>query len=207
MDIGFALITADPFFSKVIEIENEVHEICGFKDKLGREHNLPHTTLFQGAFADETDYQNIAKKIKYYMNEINSSWSLNFDCVQYVPEGWYFYNCIRTENIFLLHNYVIKQCEKDIVLKPERLDRELGKLTDSQKKGIINYGYRYAGEAFKPHITLGRRSEGFSEQTMQILEGKFKDIPAEQQIDRITVYRMGPNGTHAETLFELYLDD
>ena len=71
MKIGIALITESPFFEEIVKIENEVHDICGFSNKLEVYNNIPHTTLFHGTFQDDTDYEFILHKLKnYYMEKV-----------------------------------------------------------------------------------------------------------------------------------------
>ena len=107
-----------------------------------------------------------------------------------------------SEELLSLHSLVLEQCKESIILNPERLERAFDKQTEDQKLGIINYGYRYSEDAFMPHITIGRTTGEYDNRIIHILEDKLKDIPKEQTFDRITVYRMGANGTHAETLHQ-----
>lgn len=77
MKIGIALIIETSFLKEIVKIENEVHDICEFSNKLEVYNNIPHTTLFQGTFRDDTDYEFILNKLKnYYMENIQEKKSL-----------------------------------------------------------------------------------------------------------------------------------
>lgn len=60
-------------------------------------------------------------------------------------------------------------------------------------------------EAFLPHITIGRSVSKEQDIIMQLLTTKFQELPRDVEIERLTVYRMGENGVHAETLDEIWL--
>lgn len=205
MKIGFALITKAPFFNEIVRIENEVHDICGFMNKLGLVKNIPHTTLFQGSFSEQVDYKSILKEIKKYFCDSNQDKKLHFDEVIYVPEGWYFYACKKTDRLQELHNMTLELCKKDIVLEADRLANRFLNLPQIQIDGIAKYGYRYSEEAFLPHITIGRSVSKEQDIIMQLLTTKFQELPRDVEIERLTVYRMGENGVHAETLDEIWL--
>ncbi|MBQ8791893.1 MAG: hypothetical protein IJZ51_11380 [Ruminiclostridium sp.] len=204
MKIGFALISSNPVFDQVISIENKIHVRAGFLDYLGTHHNLPHTTIFQGNLSDETNYCAIAEKIAKKFTELFPSKTIDFGDVIYVPEGWYFWMCKKTKEFQELHDLTLKLVELNIVLEPSRFNRNIENIPSIQLEAIRRYGYRYAGEAFFPHITVGRTT---NEDTVLLseLNSEFASIEKRAEISRITVYRMGNNGTHSETLYEIRL--
>ena len=205
MKIGVALITESPFFEEIVKIENEVHDICGFLNKLEVYNNIPHTTLFQGTFRDDTDYEFILHKLKnYYMENVQEK-SLYFEKMMYIPEGWYFYTCKKTTELQLLHNITLELCKKDIVLEPDRMTRDVFNLPQNQIEAIEKYGYRYSEDAFFPHITIGRSYSENREEIISLLETKVANFPKNIKIERLTIYKMGMNGIHEKTLAEVKL--
>ena len=205
MNIGFALVTGNPFFDSVVDLENEIHEICGFHNKLERANNIPHTTIFQGSFEEHTDYSAILRDIREYYVGNASDLRLHFREVVYVPHGWYFYMCKKTEELEKLHCFTLGRCKEYIALSPDRMNRNMDDLTPNQISGIETYGYRYSANAFSPHITLGRNDGEENEEQIAMLNEKLSEIPADPLIERITVYRMGKDGMHAETLDEVII--
>lgn len=205
MNIGFALITNSPFFDKIIEMENKYHDTAGFHNTLGSENNLPHITIFQGTMSEYINYQKIANQLAIKYKSICSENTLDFNDVVYVPEGWYFYECQTTEVLTQLHNCCLSLVKDYIVLNPNRLERNLSALTNDQISGIRDYGYRYAGKAFYPHITIGRTSSKKDEALLREFKSAFHSFTKTTSIRRITVYEMGPDGTHASTLYEVNL--
>ena len=203
MNIGFALVTGGSFFDDIVSIENELHEYCGFHNKLEKISNIPHTTIFQGGFKDDANYSMILQDIKEFFVSNMSDFQLHFQDVVYVPNGWYFYTCKKTEELNRLHCFTLGRCKDHIILSPDRLNRNLSDMTESQINGVEKYGYRYSGNAFFPHITLGRNDGEMKKEIITSLSDKLALLPTDVDIDRITVYKMGKDGMHSETLDEI----
>ena len=204
MKIGFAIITDSPFFEQIIAFEHHFHVEGGFFDSLGSEKNLPHTTLFQGDMDEAIDYRSIADIIAEKFVRLLPDRVIAFDKIVYVPEGWYFLECRRDPPLFELHEEVLKLVRPHIHLDPARLDRDTGVMTREQIRGVQVYGYRYAGKAFYPHITIGRTLKE-SAPLLFRMNAALDKIERTSCISRITVYRMGPNGTHESTLYQVQL--
>ena len=204
MKIGFAIITGSPFFEQIIAFEHLFHEEGGFFNSLGAKKNLPHTTLFQGDMDEVIDYRSIADMIAEKFVRLFPDRVVAFDKIVYVPEGWYFLECRKDPPLFDLHEEVLKWVQPYIRLDPARLDRDTGVMTREQIKGVQLYGYRYAGKAFYPHITIGRANNESAPLLLK-MNAALDKIERTSCISRITVYRMGPNGTHESTLYEVRL--
>jgi hypothetical protein len=204
MNIGFALIVGSPLFEEIIELENNIHNEAGFYNQLGMTHNLPHTTIFQGSFTDEVPYTSIASDLVNYYKKYIKQCIPVFNQMVYIPEGWYFYKCNRTHELQLLHNYTCRKVRPYLLLDPNRLDRNVSLLSEDQIQGIKKYGYRYAGPAFCPHITIGR-TDSEKPSLLVSLNTASKGLSTQIPFKRLTVYQMGPNGTHLNTLFEASL--
>lgn len=201
MKLGFALITEQPIFNRIIEIEKSIHARAGFFDYLGEKINLPHTTIFQGNVSDDLDFCNVAEKVAEKFVELLPLKRIELENIVYVPEGWYFWMWKKTDALMNLHRATLKEVEPFILLDPDRLKRNTGIMSKSEIEGLKKYGYRYASDAYSPHITIGR-STGKNEHILDELNGLFSELPHISTIERLTVYKMGSNGTHAETLYE-----
>lgn len=88
---------------------------------------------------------------------------------------------------------------------PDRININLGDLTEEQIAGIDRYGYRYSEKAFYPHITIGRNDEEKNDKILELLNEKLSEIPQNAKIERMTVYKMGKDGMHEETLAEIII--
>lgn len=205
MKIGFALVTEDSFLKDVVQIVNEKSAEFAFLNTLGVQNNLPHTTIFQGNFCDDFDYRQSADDIALSCLNLGIR-ELEFTNVGYESQGWYFWFCRKTDKLQFLHNKTLDDIKDAVLLDPDRMKQCMDGIPPYQQGNICLYGYRYARSAFRPHITLGR-TDGNTEhrEIIASLENEMKYIPNKARIARVTVYRMGDNGTHAETLDEVHL--
>ena len=204
MRIGFAIIVEKNFIDQIVALEHEFHESANFYDFLGTKYNLPHTTLFQGEMRDEIDYQGIANDIVRKYIELSTNLTLHFTRIKYVPKGWYFLLCQKSKELLTLHDFVLKKVEPYIILPEDRLKRDYNDLSKAQREAILNFNYRYAGEAYYPHITIGR-SEDKNDLILHKMNTSVSALNLSPSVDRITVYSMGRNGTHQNTLYEVKL--
>lgn len=204
MKIGFALITDSPFFDRVIDLEHAFHDEARFFDSLGSEKNLPHTTLFQGYMDDSIDYRAIADMTAKGFVRLVPDRIVRFKDIVYVPEGWYFLECVPDVRLNELHSLVLSAVKPFIQLDPARMDRNMEVLSPEELEGVRVYGYRYAAKAFYPHITIGR-SRALDEPILKAMNEAVDRIERKTFFSRVTVYKMGNNGTHEATLYEVRL--
>ena len=201
MKIGFALIAENTFVNQIVALEREFHDKAGFSDILGTVNNLPHTTLFQGEMRVNIDYREIAEHIASEYLKLSKTRTLRFTHVKYVPHGWYFLLCRKSKVLSALHYQVLSKVEPYIVLPKERFEGTKD-LPKAQREAIRNYNYRYAGEAFYPHVTIGR-SAVKSDTVLNEMNLALNQIELSPRVERVTVYKMGINGVHETTLFEV----
>lgn len=204
MKIGFALIAEKKFVDQIVALECEFHDKAGFSDHLGTVNNLPHTTLFQGEMRDDINYREIAAHIATEYVELSKSRILRFTRIKYVPIGWYFLICKKSKAMSTLHYQVLHRIEPYIVLPKERLETT-SNLPEVQREAILHYNYRYAGEAFYPHVTIGR-SETKNDMVLNEMNNALNQVELSPRVDRVTVYKMGINGIHEDTLYEVKIE-
>lgn len=204
MKIGFAIIAEQEFLEQIVSFETKFHDRAGFLNHLGTVHNLPHITLFQGEMKEAINYCNIADEIASEYVRRYANRRLIFTNIEYVPDGWYFLLCKKNAELLSLHYHLLKEVYPYIILPENRLDRRVEELTEEQYNAILQYNYRYAGEAYYPHITIGRslQKDNLLLKEMNRAKEYLNLLP---RAERITVYKMGENGTHEDTLYEVKL--
>lgn len=205
MKIGFALITENPFLEHIVKTENELSLKHHFLSDLGIEHNLPHTTLFQENFRDDLLYEDALFWIARECKKLGIA-DLEFADVRYIPDGWYFWCCNKTDKLQILHDFVLSVISDYIILDPDRMEKCAKGLTEKQMHGLSKYGYIYSREAFFPHITLARTSEHKEDkQIIADFNDNLLSVGKTAKIQKLTVYKMGDNGVHEDTLAEVRL--
>lgn len=76
--------------------------------------------------------------------------------LSYQPVGWLFVNLALAPWLRRLHDTTVDLIAPYVDLTAIVRDRDFEGYTAQERRSYLTYGYRYAGPAFKPHITLGR---------------------------------------------------
>ncbi|MFF7339439.1 hypothetical protein ACFZAT_19095 [Streptomyces sp. NPDC008163] len=77
--------------------------------------------------------------------------------------------------------------------------QDMSHFTDAERASYARFGYRYTGEAYTPHLTLGRTDEETALALARSGPGRTA-VPRTWLFDRLSCYLMGEHGAHARTL-------
>jgi hypothetical protein len=83
--------------------------------------------------------------------------------------------------------------------------KDTSRFSPDERASFAEYGYRYTGDAYAPHITLGRAEEDIALKLVASAPER-TSMQKEWTFDRLTFYVMGEQGAHAEKLVERALD-
>ena len=119
--------------------------------------------------------------------------------------GWYFYEVKNEKWLNDLHLNLLELIKNDIKLINIHKRLKDGKMSKIQAESIKKYNYRYAGDAYLPHLTLGRYDNGYNFNLMLYLDNNLTKSIKEVSVSKITAYEVGPNGSHKKTLYEIEL--
>lgn len=201
MRIGFALIPEKKIQGKITEVTNGLCRQGIFYTKFGTHYNLPHITLFQSDFDNDFNYKSVVNQLV----EQNIQTKIKFERIMYMDYGWYFYEVKKEDWLYSLHENLLKLVENDIKLINIHKRLKDGNMSKQQKESIEKYNYRYAGDDYIPHLTLGRYDNGYNFNLMLYLDNNLAKLIKEAGISKITAYEVGPNGSHKRTLYEVEL--
>ena len=95
-----------------------------------------------------------------------------------------------------------------MVLKISEHQKDMSGYTASEILNYQKYGYRYIGQDFYPHFTLGQTGDCL---TSIALDKWIQSIPTQQlnisgRFVRLTLYRVGSHGSHSESVIDLKID-
>ena len=205
MKIGVALVPNIHFQRKVIEVENRLHTTLGFMNMLGEKENVPHITLFQGNFDSDmsisylmnTMYKEYIKVFKIGIVDINK--------ISCYDSCKFFIDIDKSKNIMRLHNNILDIVKDRIILDDSRYSLINGNTNYDARVSIINYGSKYMGKNYRPHITIGKSRFEDSDSTLELLRKEFRNLPKTIIISKIVIYKVGDNGVYKETLKEMYV--
>lgn len=201
--LGVALLPCPDHTRTAIRLQRSLGGARPLRPELSEDGNLPHLTLFQGPFGDALVPGRELDRIGASMS-LPARLSLASAGIIHQPTGWLF---MAVERPVLLR----KLQETVVGLLAPHLDRaafdtatDMARFTDAERASFARYGYRYTGEAYAPHLTLGRTDEDTALTLVRSVSAR-TGIPAEWTFDRLSFYVMGEHGAHAEKLYEVPL--
>ena len=200
--IGIALIPDSEAINRIVACQQAMRQVHPLAPILATEQNLPHITLIQGRFARAPIFFDLLEKLKVYLQSNKYSNQLSFSELYFRDGGWYYCLIAAAEILRTSHDFVFSSLRDNFVVLEEDRLLEKANISESVRRNWLSYGYGYIGEAFQPHITLGRTSDlGRCEQENKLSE-IFNTYLAGYQttIQSLTIYKLGENGCHSVTL-------
>lgn len=203
MKLGYALIPSDPIFSSLIQSQNRISSSYLFLDDLGSQTNLPHISLFLGDFHNDVPYRSIATKLvqEYHVHPFK----LTLVHIDYKPYGWYYWYTDRPKELLSLHQSCcvlnspyLTYASKEWQLRYSGIDH----LSEAEIQSIHTFGSRYWGDAYRPHITIGRnQDETRNEKIGKEIEKDFEGLDKTFRPAYLTVFEITPNHGYGKTLY------
>lgn len=201
MTKGIALIPNSSFINFFISLQKILRTFCPITPILGRKQNLPHLTLLQGIKGTDDE---IRDKFYKLINDstIQKRINIEFGEIKYYVGNWIFWLLKKEDNIINLHNKTF-ELFKNHLYPPIKYDKKyIANYSEIEMNNFLQYDYRFIGNAYLPHITLGRlKCKNIEEIQLQIRKFIFdKGIDLKQQFEYLTLYSVGKDGSHEITL-------
>jgi len=167
---------------------------------LGMSANLPHITLIQSFFPVSVISQSSLKSIAANIPSVISAPTTG---LSYSAGGWWFVNFEATKEFKYAQGAAFKVLEPHIDLTEIDREKDYSQYSELEQHNYFTYGYRYAGDAFHPHFTMGHDEETFeiSDNLIHKFETKFAE--EEFIFDRLAWYELGASGACASIIEEL----
>lgn len=207
MKLGIAMIPSAETINLLVKLQQEVAPLFPLVPLLGTEVNLPHVTLLQGRFTSSINWLDLISELRDYCQSKKYSLAFNLAGLEYQPLGWYFLQLKPNLIFFEAHKFVFERLKEQIFVTEEDGHKDTLGYTALERSNYFSYGYRYIGMAFHPHITFGRSVNKFpfanEEKLIDLVKSQVVD--KEVNLQKITVYELSDNGSHAATLYSLNL--
>ncbi|MCC5619907.1 hypothetical protein [Nostoc sp. CHAB 5715] len=203
MKVGVAMVPSAQVNQYLVELQKEVMSFCSLRPLLGTEFNLPHITLLQGRFKNNFNWLNLISDLRDYCTQQKYSLEFKLSELEYQPPGWYFLTLSPNIMFCEAHRFVFEQLKDSMYLTQEDRQKDTTNYSNLEKENYCKYGYRYIGDVFHPHITLGRSIDKSRIQDEADMINTVKVFTSNivGTIQKITIYEMGENGSHANTLY------
>ncbi|MEM7580355.1 MAG: hypothetical protein AAF316_11000 [Cyanobacteria bacterium P01_A01_bin.80] len=207
--LGIAIIPDDVTIQEIVTLQQQLTTVCPLQPILGKNSNLPHMTLLQGRFNDlDKVYQSIHDLQNYLQQTyLQQPEIFTFRCLQYVYKtpGWYFLQPHPHTIGDLAHQFCFKNLKDEMFLKISERQKDMFGYTPSEALNYQKYGYRYIGQDFYPHFTLGQTGNRLNSVA---LDKWMQSIPSQQlnisgKFVRLTLYQVGSHGSHYKSLIDL----
>lgn len=187
---GFALLPDWESTKAIMEFQENLLGVTG--PKLGHYENQPHVSLFQGMYSDAFNPAPILDWVGLYLRD---GLTTNYKDFSLEPGGWAFANLTPFEQLTSLHYLIAGASAHVMTAPPKTVGMELWK--PQERDAFENYGYRYALNAYKPHVTIGY-ADNLSAHSLR----SFEELLQEKSLrfDRIVFYLAGARGILAEVI-------
>ncbi|MEU6388208.1 2'-5' RNA ligase family protein [Streptomyces sp. NPDC046939] len=202
--LGVALLPRADHLRAAIDIQRALGADHGLQPPLTPDGNLPHVTVFQGPFTDTLDPARDLGRIGAALS-LPAEIHLGFTGIHYQPTGWVFLGLTRPSVLDKLQEETLAVLTPHLDQAAFDTSKDTSRYTEAERSSYARYGYRYTGEAYAPHITLGRTDEQAARTIVDTAPTR-AEVGADWVFDRLSFYVMGENGAHARILAKRPLD-
>ncbi|RPK82046.1 2'-5' RNA ligase family protein [Streptomyces sp. ADI98-10] len=198
--LGVALLPRADHTHAAIRLQQTLGGDRPLQPPLSEQGNLPHLTVFQGPFEDDLDPGRELARIGAAVS-LPGELSLASVGIVHQPTGWLFMSVERLALLEKLQEVVLAGLAPRLDRRAFDTSKDTSRFTESERVSLARYGYRYTGDAYAPHITLGRTDEATALELVRTAPERTR-VPGEWTFDRLSFYVMGEHGAHAEKLAE-----
>lgn len=135
------------------------------------------------------------------------SFTSTYTELYYQPVGWYFADVNMKPWGTVLQNIALKNMEQYIKKDAIIIDDSYYVMSPLEQHNQRTYGYRYRGEAYRPHITLGVTPTGTETFVPESIQNIYKNIlyGSAVNFDKAVFYVAGRHGAAEKIVAEIVL--
>ena len=205
--LGIAMIPDCKTLQAIVNLQQQVSAICPLQPTLAENTNLPHMTLLQGRFSNLAAVHQSIYDLQKYLQQIylKQPEAFNFHqlkCIYKAP-GWYFLQPNPDTIGHQAHQICFDALKNIMVLLECDRQKNMSGYTTSETSNYKQYGYRYIEQDFCPHLTLGQTLNRSASEKIDLWMQSTQQINIKGRFERITLYKVGDFGSHAESLMDL----
>jgi 2'-5' RNA ligase len=197
---GIALIPDQTGLRELVRLQHATRAIEPLQPILSEAEYLPHITLLQGNSMLPLGSVDLLETLATTISTMRLQ--LFVAAVSYVQRGWYFLDIEPIQQLRHLHDIAFRAC-KDCLIPPSITESTaVDGYTSSHMDNFLKFGYRYIGDDYRPHVTIGRTEDKHISRNDVELRAALSAVVERLHfsISSISAYRMGVNGGHLETL-------
>ena len=203
--LGLALLPVKVDIERLVQFRESVDEFLD-PPRLSTDIGIPHVSIIQCPFNVSDLHEG---RLNFILNRLRQAQSdlhpyADLGALYRQPKDWVFIETKFSGWINDLQAIALHALEGRIVREAIALDRDFTGYTYLEESNYRSYGYRYIGDAFRPHITLGKTSLDSEASLPKQLTAAYKSQLEARQItfDRLVSYKAGPSGSLIEVIAE-----
>lgn len=197
---GIALLPDAETGSRIIEFAQRWRDEID-DPRPGLTTNLPHVTVHQFPITETDRLPTVLAEVSHARSNAPTS---TMGALVYQPVGWLFASVERQPWMDTLQLEVVRRVDPLVDRDALKTADELHGYTAAESASYLRHGYRYVGQTYRPHITLGRTSAKALELPDPCCATYRSEILGRTvSFERLVVYRAGPFGSLVEILAEL----
>jgi len=196
---GIALIPDKASRDAILKLHNTLHAIHPLGFKLGKE-SEPHLTLLQ-LYGPNLSQALTAVRL---LSETLKTIELEISGISFLRPTWWFLDVKLSSTLRDIHDKVFHMLAPDLSGPNEIDETKLSHFTPLHRENFLKFGYRFIGEAYNPHVTLGKSlaSDGMEHKILEILTAELHNISSTLIFDQLSLFSLGPNGTTENVHFK-----
>ena len=199
---GLALLPEQETMRRIVDFRQSVGALIG-GPPLGMRSRMPHVTVMQALLRPGALTSGLLSAMaSAWMSRPVSPFALG--PLYSYPVDWAFVAVRKWRHDLRLYHLDVLRCLGPLVQRDAiRPEPDANRIPPAELAAHNEHGYRYAGDVYRPHITLGRLAPtapgGLAELWARSMEGH------EFTFERLVFYRAGESGVLAEVLAETIL--
>jgi hypothetical protein len=205
---GLAALPSDDISHRIVSFRKFVEErrlVSG--PSLGVNINIPHLTILQSPFKESDLTPSLLEEIVFNAGLEGNGLRGRFMGLYEQTRGWCFMGVDCSSWGVALQDASLNLLKDSVIREAISWDGSEDLWKNSERENQMLWGYRYLGEDFIPHITLGR-FDGIdgsvpSGKLLELFESEFGGIGFE--FSRLVFYRAGEFGVLNSVLAEIEL--
>lgn len=196
---GIALLPEVDARQRIVEFrESQQTHVGG--PMLGMSTNLPHMSILQCPYFPDAPHAKILDAVVDTVS-LRSMQAL-FATLEYQHVGWVFADVTPESWMTQLQDACLEATLPFIDTAAINANESFVGYTAAEQKNYLDYGYRYVGASFRPHVTLGRSVDAEAlTLPPQLVEAFSSELGgSEITFSELVFYRAGEYGALAEVM-------
>ena len=196
---GIALIPDKASGDAIFKLHKTLGALLPLVFELGTDKE-PHLTLLQ-LYGPNLSQALTAVGL---LSETLTTIELEISGISFVRPAWWFLDVELSSTLRDIHDKIFHMLAPDLS-GPNKIDEtKLSHFTPLQRENFLKFGYRFIGNAYNPHVTLGKSlaHDGMEHKILEILTAELQNISSTLVFDQLCLFSLGPNGTTENVHFK-----